>query len=100
MDERAEDIAGQVGELTGGQTDDDPYVDKLAAQPWTPGPGGVPLVDALPDRFAGRILSRTPAPGAHHVPILPEPVAAWATGRTTPPLRLHQAIDIDPGHKA
>jgi flavin reductase (DIM6/NTAB) family NADH-FMN oxidoreductase RutF len=85
----------------GGQTEDDPAVDKLADLRWTPGPGGAPLLDALPDRFVGRILSRDPVPGGDHVPSLLEPVEAWSTERAKEaPLRLHQAIDIDPGHPA
>jgi flavin reductase (DIM6/NTAB) family NADH-FMN oxidoreductase RutF len=85
----------------GGQTADDPAVDKLADLPWTEGPGGVPLVAALPNRFVGRILSRDPVGEGDHVPFLLEPVAAWATERATePPLRLRQATDISPGHEA
>jgi flavin reductase (DIM6/NTAB) family NADH-FMN oxidoreductase RutF len=85
----------------GGQTEDDPGVDKLADLPWTPGPGGAPLVEALPDRFVGRILSRDPIAGGDHVPFVLEPVEAWSTGGAAePPLRLHQATDIDPGHPA
>jgi flavin reductase (DIM6/NTAB) family NADH-FMN oxidoreductase RutF len=85
----------------GGRTEDDPGVDKLADLPWTPGPGGVPLLDAAPERFVGRILSREPVAGADHVPFVLEPVEAWSTaGASEPPLRLHQAVDIDPGHPA
>jgi flavin reductase (DIM6/NTAB) family NADH-FMN oxidoreductase RutF len=85
----------------GGATEDDAGVDKLAGIPWTAGPGGVPLLDAAPERFAGRILSRQPVADGDHVPFLLEPVeAASAGGAAEPPLRLHQATDIDPGHPA
>jgi flavin reductase (DIM6/NTAB) family NADH-FMN oxidoreductase RutF len=85
----------------GGQTQDDPGVDKLAGLPWTAGPGGAPLVEALPDRFVGRIVSRTPVADGDHVPFLLEPVAAQAGGGAAePPLRLHRAADLDPGHPA
>jgi flavin reductase (DIM6/NTAB) family NADH-FMN oxidoreductase RutF len=85
----------------GSQTEDDPGVDKLADLPWSPGPGGAPLVDALPDRFVGRILSRTPVAGGDHVPFVLEPVEAWVSGGAAePPLRLHQATDLEPGHPA
>src|SRR5690606_26601192 len=35
-----------LAERFGGETQDDPGVDKLADLAWRPGPGGVPLIDA------------------------------------------------------
>jgi flavin reductase (DIM6/NTAB) family NADH-FMN oxidoreductase RutF len=85
----------------GGRTADDPGVDKLADLPWAPGDGGAPLLEALPDRFVGRILERRALAGGDHAAVVLEPVAAWSRPQATePPLRLHQAIDIDPGHPA
>lgn len=90
-----------LAERFGGQTADDPGVDKLADLPWTAGPGGVPLVDALPERLVGRIVAQAPVAGGDHVAFVLEPVLAEAAaGATEPPLRLHQATDIDPGHPA
>jgi flavin reductase (DIM6/NTAB) family NADH-FMN oxidoreductase RutF len=85
----------------GSQTQDDPDVDKLAELPWTPGPGGAPLVEALPDRFVGRILARERMATGDHVPFVLEPVEAWATGGAAEPaLRLHHTSDLEPGHPA
>jgi flavin reductase (DIM6/NTAB) family NADH-FMN oxidoreductase RutF len=90
-----------LAERFGGSTADDPGVDKLADLPWTPGPGGVPLLAAAPERFVGRILTRERTTEGDHVPFVLEPVEAWSTGGAAePPLRLHQAHRIDPGHPA
>ena len=85
-----------LAEHFGGQTGDE--VDKLAAATWTPGPGGVPLLDACPSRFVGRIIERTRR-GGDHVCMLLEVVEAEA-GLARTPLRLRSAEDIDPGHGA
>jgi flavin reductase (DIM6/NTAB) family NADH-FMN oxidoreductase RutF len=95
-----------LAELFGGTTDDDagPGGGKLDQVPWTEGPGGVPLVDAVPLRFVGRILEwLRPAGGDHHGAVL-EPVtgALDRDGHTSvdAPFRLHQTHDISPGHPA
>src|SRR3954452_59949 len=44
--------ADELAELFGGQTGDE--VDKFARASWHEGPGGVPLLDACPNRFVGR----------------------------------------------
>lgn len=91
------DLAQHFGSVTA----DDAGVDKFADLPWSPGPGGVPLLEALPDRFVGRILERTPVAGTDHVAIVLEPVEASARpGASEPPLRLHQTDDIEAGHPA
>jgi flavin reductase (DIM6/NTAB) family NADH-FMN oxidoreductase RutF len=85
-----------VAELFGGESADDS--DKLVRTTWEAGPSGVPLLVACPVRFAGRITARQETDG-EHVGMVLEPVdAAWETPWT--PLRLRDAIDIDPGHPA
>jgi flavin reductase (DIM6/NTAB) family NADH-FMN oxidoreductase RutF len=86
----------ELAVLFGGETGDE--VDKLGQVGWTPGAGGVPLLDACPARLVGRIAERLDV-GGDHVCIVVED-----TEVTVPPpmrpFRLHQASDIDPGHPA
>jgi flavin reductase (DIM6/NTAB) family NADH-FMN oxidoreductase RutF len=89
------DLAERFGATTG----DD--VDKMAGLPWSPGAGGAPLVEALPERFVGRILERVRIAEGDHVAFVLEPVSAEVrAGAAEPPLRLSQAGDIDAGHSA
>jgi flavin reductase (DIM6/NTAB) family NADH-FMN oxidoreductase RutF len=85
-----------VAEHFGGMTGDD--VDKLAGVEWTEGPGGVPLLDAVPTRVVGRIVDRLTAGGGDHVAFVLEPLRA--DGELEHPFRLSDASDIDPGHPA
>jgi flavin reductase (DIM6/NTAB) family NADH-FMN oxidoreductase RutF len=85
-----------VAQLFGGETGDE--VDKLARSPWEPGPGGVPLLAACPDRFVGTVVERHDA-GGDHLCVVLRPTATSAGG-VAAPLRLTQARDIDPGHPA
>jgi flavin reductase (DIM6/NTAB) family NADH-FMN oxidoreductase RutF len=82
-----------LAELFGGETGDE--VDKFERCEWHEGPGGVPVLDALPNRFVGRILERLDA-GDHDALVL-EPVAAE---RPEPEAELtfHRAKRIEPGH--
>ena len=85
-----------IAELFGGRTDD--HDDKLARCDWEPGPDGVPLVTACPDRFVGRRLDWLAGRGDHDGVVL-EPVQAELSGRG-PWMRLAGASDIDAGHAA
>jgi flavin reductase (DIM6/NTAB) family NADH-FMN oxidoreductase RutF len=87
------DDEAELAELFGGETGDE--VDKFERCDWREGPGGVPLLDALPNRFVGRILERLDA-GDHDAVVL-EPVAAE---RPEPEreLTFHRARRIEPGH--
>ena len=89
-----------LAERFGGTTGDE--VDKLAGVEWSPGPGGVPLLAALPTRLVGRVLTELDLPDADHVGFVLDPVDADAAPDTpgAEPLRLHAATDIDPGHPA
>ena len=86
----------EVAELFGGETGDE--VDKFAGCAWTPGEGGVPLLDACPNRFVGRRTALLDA-GTDHVCIVLAPVAADRAG-VTAQMSLPDVIDIDPGHGA
>ena len=86
----------EVAELFGGQTGDE--VDKLDRCEWTAGPGGVPLLDACPDRFVGRKVGSFDDGGDHTAVVL-ELLDAYEAG-DGPWLRLHDVTDIEPGHPA
>jgi flavin reductase (DIM6/NTAB) family NADH-FMN oxidoreductase RutF len=83
----------ELAELFGGETGDE--IDKFERCEWHEGPGGVPMLDELPNRFVGRILERVDA-GDHDALIL-EPLAAE---RPEPEeeLTFHRARRIEPGH--
>lgn len=86
------DLAERFGHLTGDRTD------KFAGLAHRAGPGGVRLLDRLPDRVAGR-CSRPHEVGGDHVLLVlrpeegPEPGAALDR-----PLRLADVAHITPGH--
>jgi flavin reductase (DIM6/NTAB) family NADH-FMN oxidoreductase RutF len=83
----------ELAELFGGETGDE--IDKFERCEWHEGPGGVPMLDELPNRFVARILERLDA-GDHDALIL-EPLAAE---RPEPEeeLTFHRARRIEPGH--
>jgi flavin reductase (DIM6/NTAB) family NADH-FMN oxidoreductase RutF len=82
-----------LAELFGGETGDE--VDKFARCAWRPGPSGVPLLEACPQRMVGRILERRRL--GDHVGFLLEPIDVDASGPSEV-LTLHEAEDVDPGH--
>ena len=86
----AEDLA----ELFGGETGDE--VDKFARTVWREGPAGVPILDACPNWFVGRVVWRRDA--GDHDAFLLEPVAGAAGDE--PEFTFHRAKRIDPGHEA
>jgi flavin reductase (DIM6/NTAB) family NADH-FMN oxidoreductase RutF len=85
----------ELAELFGGETGDD--VDKFARVGWQPGPGGVPLLDACPNRFVGTVRERLD--GGDHVAFVLEPVAADHSGPERE-FTFHRAKRIEPGHPA
>src|SRR5262245_54431292 len=85
---------GEVAALFGGHTGDDE--DKFARVAWTPGPGGVPLLDRCPHRVVVRRVA-VHDDGGDHVCVTGEPVAATSPGPFTP-LRLSDTRGIEPGH--
>jgi len=88
-----------LAEVFGEETGDE--VDKFAEVAWTPGPGGVPLLDGVPDRFVGRILDRA-ATGDHTLHLL-EPLdgpGATSTSDEWRQLGFQRAKPLEPGHPA
>ena len=83
----------ELAELFGGETGDE--VDKFERCDWHPGPDGTPVLDALENWFAGRILEQTPF-GDHWGFVL-EPLEGQA-GRGEGSLTFHRARSIEPGH--
>jgi flavin reductase (DIM6/NTAB) family NADH-FMN oxidoreductase RutF len=86
-----------LAELFGGQTGDE--VDKLIGVRWAPGHGGAPMLLDCPNRFVGRAQVLAVPDRADHVCVLLAPESAGAS-EPFAPLRLHHAVDIDPGHPA
>jgi flavin reductase (DIM6/NTAB) family NADH-FMN oxidoreductase RutF len=82
-----------LARLFGGETGDE--LDKFARCAWHSGPGAVPILDACPDWFVGRVLWRADA-GDHDLFLL-EPIAAEA-GPPAAQLTFDHAKDIEPGH--
>jgi flavin reductase (DIM6/NTAB) family NADH-FMN oxidoreductase RutF len=79
----------------GTQSEDE--VDKFAEIAWSPGPGGVPLVDGLPERL---VLRRTTIldDGGDHVCVSGEVLEVDGEGAFTP-MRLSFANEWEPGHE-
>ncbi len=87
--------AEALAELFGGQTADE--VAKFERCAWHEGPGGVPLLDACPNRFVGRVLWRAHA-GDHDLFLL-EPISVEAAPGEEE-FSFHRARRIDAGHDA
>jgi flavin reductase (DIM6/NTAB) family NADH-FMN oxidoreductase RutF len=87
--------ATELAELFGGETGDE--VDKFERCEWRPGPGGVPLLDGCPNRFAGRVLERVDF--GDHIGFVLEPFFA-EEDEESGQLGFHRAKRIDPGHEA
>jgi flavin reductase (DIM6/NTAB) family NADH-FMN oxidoreductase RutF len=82
-----------LAELFGGETGDE--VDKLAQVSWTTGQYGLPLLDDCPARMVGLIESRHTF--GDHVGFLLAPETAAPLPKQRP-LRVREALDVDPGH--
>jgi flavin reductase (DIM6/NTAB) family NADH-FMN oxidoreductase RutF len=85
----------KLATLFGGSTGDE--LDKFEHCAWSPGPGGVPVLEGCPSWFAGPIVARMDG-GDHAVHII-EPTAGHA-GDEVPLLTFQDAREIDPGHEA
>jgi flavin reductase (DIM6/NTAB) family NADH-FMN oxidoreductase RutF len=88
--EQAEELAV----LFGGETGDE--VDKFARCEWREGPDGAPVLSALEDWFAGRILERHDF--GDHWGFLLEPIDGEAH-RSGSSLTFRRANWIEPGHE-
>ncbi len=85
--------ATELVELFGGETDDE--IDKFARCAWTAGPGGVPLLDACPNWFVGRIIERTLL--GDHTGYLLEPEEV-GHGAAEGAYGYQRAKDVEAGH--
>jgi flavin reductase (DIM6/NTAB) family NADH-FMN oxidoreductase RutF len=83
-----------VAELFGGETDD--RVDKFARCDWRPGDGGVPLLEACPNRFVGRRVALLDT-GGDHVCMVLEPFEVASAGPFRP-LRHSHVSGLEAGH--
>jgi flavin reductase (DIM6/NTAB) family NADH-FMN oxidoreductase RutF len=83
----------EIAELFGSETGDE--VDKFERCAWHEGPGGVPIVEGLPNWFVGRIVDRVD--GGDHDAMILEPVAAERQAEAEE-LTFHRAKRIEPGH--
>ncbi len=81
-------------ELFGGETGDD--IDKFERCSWTPGPRGLPILDACPSWFAGEVCARHDL--GDHMGYLLGPIAAH---HEPGDVEYFQNVkDVDPGHPA
>jgi flavin reductase (DIM6/NTAB) family NADH-FMN oxidoreductase RutF len=83
----------ELAELFGSETGDE--IDKFARCAWHEGPEGLPILDDLPNWFAGRIRHRL-VDGDHDALVL-EPLAAERQAEEEE-LTFHRAKRIEPGH--
>lgn len=88
------DTRMDLAELFGGKTGDE--VDKFTRCEWHEGRHGMPLLDACPNWFVGRIIDRIDA--GDHVGLVLEPVDGRAEGG--PALAFQRARMIEPGKPA
>jgi flavin reductase (DIM6/NTAB) family NADH-FMN oxidoreductase RutF len=82
-----------LAELFGSETGDE--VDKFARCAWHEGPEGLPILDDLPNWFAGRIRERVA--GGDHDALILDPIAAEREAEEKE-LTFHRAKRIEPGH--
>ena len=86
--------ARELAELFGGETTDE--VDKFEHCRWAEGPEGLPILDASPTWFAGRVLERLDV-GDHEAFLLEPFEIRRSDGHE--PFRASQARPIEPGHE-
>jgi flavin reductase (DIM6/NTAB) family NADH-FMN oxidoreductase RutF len=86
----------RIAAVFGGETED--LTDKFEQCAWHPGPGGLPLLDACPNWFAGRILDRFRL--GDHVGHLLEPFAGEDPAPELGWFPFSRAKEIEPGHEA
>lgn len=85
----------ELAELFGGESGDE--LDKFERVAWHEGPGGVPLLDEIPNRMVGRVLERLDL--GDHVGFLLEPIQV-EKGGDFEELGFQEAKGIEPGHPA
>lgn len=86
------DVAELFGEATGDE------VDKFARCTWTDGPGGVPLLDRIPNRIVGRIRDVVDDGGDHQLFVID--IDDVDHRHPLQPLGFQAVRGFDPGHPA
>ena len=84
-----------LAELFGGETGDE--VDKFELCSWSPGPGGIPVLDGVPGWFAGHVLERFEL--GDHLGLWLEPVVAEDRDGAVN-LGFQDVKSVEPGHPA
>lgn len=84
----------ELAALFGTRTGDE--IDKFARCEWRAGYGGVPLLEACPRRFVGRVLERIPL-GDHTGFVLDPRDVSGSAGQ---PLMFSDVRDLEAGHEA
>lgn len=85
-------VAEMFGEKTGDTTD------KFAQCAWHSGPEGMPILDAAPAWFVGKVIRRFDL--GDHVGHLIEPVAGTAPDTLGDLITFSDVRDLEPGHDA
>jgi flavin reductase (DIM6/NTAB) family NADH-FMN oxidoreductase RutF len=85
-----------LAQLFGEHSGDD--IDKFARCDWTPGPDGVPVLDAAAAWFSGRIIDKRTL--GDHVGFLIEPDSAVVRDASVRVLMDTDVSDMDAGHEA
>jgi flavin reductase (DIM6/NTAB) family NADH-FMN oxidoreductase RutF len=88
LDQEQQELARLFGETTGDE------VDKFEHCAWSPGPGGVPVLDDAPRHVVGQVLETVSL--GDHTGFLLAPVAV--RGGSLRPLTYLDAEELDPGH--
>ncbi|WNG86496.1 flavin reductase family protein [Mycobacterium sp. ITM-2016-00317] len=86
----------EVAELFGGQTGDD--TDKFAQCRWHSGPAGMPILDAAPAWFVGKVTRRFDL--GDHVGHLLEPVSGSAPDELGEVITFSDVGHVEAGHEA
>jgi flavin reductase (DIM6/NTAB) family NADH-FMN oxidoreductase RutF len=87
----AREVAAVFAEASGD------WMDKFERCSWHEGPGGVPLLDACPDRVVGRVVRRIDGVGDHAGFVL-DPVEVTLGPVSTRRLHLDDVSSLTPGH--
>ena len=85
----------ELAALFGGETGDE--VDKFELCRWSPGPGGIPVLDDAPGWFAGRVLDRFDL--GDHAGLWLEPTEVEDRGGAVD-LGFQDVKAVEPGHPA
>lgn len=89
------DDGRDLAELFGGETGDE--IDKFERCSWSPGPGGVPVVDGVKGWVAGPVVARLDV--GDHVAFVVDAEAGAAVATSSDELGFQAVKDLEPGHE-